>query len=192
MKEIKILGRGGQGVVSASVVLASAFYKEGYESQAFPMYGVERRGGPARSFVRVDKKPIIQHDQVYSPFVLIVIDPSVLKEEIETELKSVGLVLINTTKSEKQIRKEFKFKNVCIIKTLDATKIAIDAIGKPFANVVLIGAFAGLTNLISIKSLNAAVEELWSDKGEKVVNSNQVAIKKAFDELGCKPCKVKI
>ena len=192
MKEIKILGRGGQGVVSASAVLASAFYLEGYHSHAFPMYGIERRGGPARSFVRVDKKEIIRHDQVYSPFVMLVVDLSVLKEEIEKELKTVGLMIVNTTRNADEIKKEFKLKDACIVKTLDATKIALEATGKPFANVALIGALAGATNMVSLDSLNLAVAEIWADKGATVIQSNQLAIKKAYDLMRCEKCRVEI
>lgn len=192
MIEVKILGRGGQGVVSASAVLASALFKEGYHTQAFPMYGVERAGGPARSFVRIDKKPIERYDQIYSPFVLLVIDESVLEEEVEKELKTTGLIIINTKKSVKEIRKEIKLKQACIVKTIDATQIALDVFGKPFANIPMVGAFAGMTNFVSIKFLNEAIAETWQHKGEKVVKGNQKAVKKGYDTLRCEKCKVTI
>jgi pyruvate ferredoxin oxidoreductase gamma subunit len=192
MIEVKILGRGGQGVVSASAVIASALFKEGYFSQAFPMYGVERAGGPARAFVRIDKKPIQRYDQVYSPYVMLVIDPSVLKEEIEEELKSAGLMIINTLKSPEEIKKEFNLKQTCVVKTINATKIALDTVGKPFSNVVIVGAFAGMTNLISLDSINDAITEIWFDKGEEVVNANQKLAKKGYEMLYCRTCKVKI
>lgn len=193
MKEIKILGRGGQGVVSAAAVLASAFFKEGYHSHAFPMYGIERRGGPATSFVRVDKKPIIKHDQVYAPFVLIIVDPSLLQTEIESVLSSVGLLLVNTTKSPEEIKKEFdKLNKACVVKTINANKVAMESIGKPFANMPLVGAFAGSTNLVSLKSLNEAIAEMWADKGQKIIETNQLAVKKAYDLLKCNVCKVEI
>lgn len=191
MIEVKIIGRGGQGVVSASAVLASALFKEGYYSQAFPMYGVERSGGPARAFVRVDRKPVLRHDQVYSPYVMLVIDPTVLSQELEV-LKTVGLMIINTPKSEREIRKQFRLKKACVVKTINASKIAFNTIGKPFANVPMIGAFTGLTKLISMKSLNSAIAEIWSDKGEKIIRGNQATAKKAYDELFCEKCKVAI
>jgi pyruvate ferredoxin oxidoreductase gamma subunit len=192
MKEIKILGRGGQGVVSASAVLASALFKDGYFSQAFPMYGVERAGGPARAFVRVDTKPIERYDQVYAPFIMVVIDPSTLKEEIESELETAGFMLVNTTKSEKELRKELNLKQTCVLRTIDATKIAMTVIGKPFANIPMIGALAGATGIVSLKALDAAIEETWQDKGPKVVKMNQDAVKKGYELLSKEKHLVKI
>jgi pyruvate ferredoxin oxidoreductase gamma subunit len=191
MIEVKILGRGGQGVVSASAVLASALFKENYFAQAFPMYGVERSGGPARAFLRIDKEPIHRYDQIYSPYVLLVIDPTTLKEEIET-LKTAGLMIINTPKSVEEIKKEFPLKQTCVVKTIDATKIALDTVGKPFSNVPMIGAFVGMTNLISLKAVNDAIAEIWGDKGEAVVKGNQEMAKKGYEKLYCKTCVVKI
>lgn len=176
MLEIKLLGRGGQGVVSSSFVLASALFNEGLVTQAFPMYGVERSGGPARAFVRVDKKPIQRYDQVYNPTVFIILDTSLVNEEFEN-LKSAGLVLINTTKKPE----EFNLPKACVVKTIDATGIAIQATGKPFFNVPLIGAFAGFTKLCSLESLYKAIEEAWKDKGPKVVEANKKSARAAYD-----------
>jgi pyruvate ferredoxin oxidoreductase gamma subunit len=176
MLEIKILGRGGQGVVSSSFVLAAALFNEGYYSQAFPMYGIERSGSPAMASLRVDKKPITRYDQVYNPNVFIILDVTLVKEYFE-KLKSAGLVIINTTKKPD----EFKLPKACVVRTIDATKIAIDATGKPFFNIPMAGAFAGFTKLCSLESLYKSIEEAWQDKGQKVVEANKKAIKAAYD-----------
>jgi 2-oxoacid:acceptor oxidoreductase gamma subunit (pyruvate/2-ketoisovalerate family) len=176
MLEIKILGRGGQGVVSSSYVLAAALFNEGYTTQAFPMYGVERTGGPARAFIRVDKKPITRYDQIYNPTVFIIFDTSLVKEEFEN-LKNAGLVIINTTKKPE----EFRLPKACIVKTIDATTIAMKTIGKPFFNVPMLGAFAGYTKLCSVKSLDKAIEDAWKTKGKQVVEGNKESAKKAYN-----------
>jgi pyruvate ferredoxin oxidoreductase gamma subunit len=155
------------------------------------MYGVERSGGPARAFLRIDKEPIHRYDQIYAPYVLLVIDPTTLKEELNV-LKTVGLMIINTPKSVEEIKQEFPLNQTCVVRTIDATKIALDTVGKPFANVPMMGAFAGMTNLISLKSLDAAISEIWGDKGEAVVKGNQELAKKGYEKLYCKTCVVKI
>jgi len=177
MLEIKVLGRGGQGVVSLSFVLASALFNENYHTQAFPMYGIERSGSPAMASVRVDKKPITRYDQVYNPNVFIILDVTLVNEYFE-KLKSAGLVIINTTKKPE----EFKLPKACVVRTIDATKIAIDATGKPFFNVPMAGAFAGLTKLCKPESLYKAIEEAWSDKGAKVIEANKKSAKLAYDK----------
>lgn len=176
MLEIKILGRGGQGVVSSSFVLASALFNEGYQTQAFPMYGIERSGSPAMASVRADKKHITRYDQVYNPNVFIILDVTLVKEYFE-KLKSAGLVIINTKKKPE----EFKLPKACVVRTVDATKIAIDATGKPFFNVPMVGAFAGFTKLCRLESVYSAIEEAWKDKGQKVVEANKKSVKIAYD-----------
>ncbi|MEM3493904.1 MAG: 2-oxoacid:acceptor oxidoreductase family protein, partial [Thermoplasmata archaeon] len=98
MYEIRFHGRGGQGAVIASNLLAEAFFIEGYDVQAFPYFGVERRGAPVTAFTRADTKPIRVKMQIYEPNYVVVLDPSVmLKTDVTSGLKQGGFVLINTT-----------------------------------------------------------------------------------------------
>jgi len=94
MIEIRIHGRGGQGAVVASRILASAFHREGKYVQAFPQFGMERRGAPVAAFTRIDDKPIWLHCEIYEPDHLIILDPTLVGQiDITTGLKPEGVEL---------------------------------------------------------------------------------------------------
>ena len=100
MIEIRFHGRGGQGAQIASRILAEACFEEGYDVQAFPYFGVERRGAPVTAFTRMDDRPIRVKSQIYKPDFVIVMDPSLLQAvDVTSGLKEGGLVMVNTTKS---------------------------------------------------------------------------------------------
>lgn len=125
MYEITSHGRGGQGSVTAAELLAIAAFNDGLFCQAFPYFGVERRGAPVQAFCRIDEKPIRLRSQIYKPDLAVVQDPTLLGL-INLDVKENGLVLVN---SAKEIEHEsIKFK------TIDATKLALDIIGKPIVN----------------------------------------------------------
>jgi pyruvate ferredoxin oxidoreductase gamma subunit len=175
MKEIRIHGRGGQGSVTAAELLAVAAFEDGKYSQAFPAFGVERRGAPVTAFVRLDDKPIRLRSQIYEPDYVIVQDATLVDVvNIAAGTKPDGFILINTEKSPTS----FNFNTGAKIKTLDATKLAMDIIGKPIVNTILTGAFAGVSGLINPKSIKNAVMERFPGKvGEK----NCLAIQAAYD-----------
>ncbi|MCE8423137.1 MAG: pyruvate ferredoxin oxidoreductase subunit gamma [Candidatus Methanoperedens sp.] len=175
MKEIRIHGRGGQGSVTAAELLAVAAFDDGKYSQAFPAFGVERRGAPVMAFVRLDDKPIRLRSQIYEPDYVIVQDATLVDVvNIAAGTKPDGIILINTEKSPSS----FNLNTKARVKTLDATKIAIDVIGKPIVNTTLVGAFAGISGLIKPESIIDAVMERFPGKvGEK----NAAAIRVAYD-----------
>ncbi len=175
MKEIRIHGRGGQGSVTAAELLAVAAFEDGKYSQAFPAFGVERRGAPVMAFVRLNDKPIRLRSQIYEPDYVIVQDATLVDVvDVARGAKSDGIILINTEKSPES----FKIETKASIKTLDATKLAMDFIGRPIVNTTLIGAFAGVSGLIRPESIINAVMERFPGKiGEK----NAKAIQEAYD-----------
>jgi pyruvate ferredoxin oxidoreductase gamma subunit len=175
MKEIRIHGRGGQGSVTAAELLAVAAFDDGKYSQAFPAFGVERRGAPVTAFVRLNDKPIRLRSQIYEPDYVIVQDATLVDVvNVAAGAKPDGIILINTEKSPAY----FKLDTHASIKTLDATKLAMDIIGKPIVNTTLAGAFAGVSGLINPESIKNAVMERFPGKvGEK----NAKAIKAAYD-----------
>jgi pyruvate ferredoxin oxidoreductase gamma subunit len=177
MKEIRIHGRGGQGSVTAAELLAVAAFEDGKYSQAFPAFGVERRGAPVTAFVRLDDKPIRLRSQIYEPDYVIVQDATLVDVvDVARGTKPEGFILINTEKSPEH----FKMETKASIKTLDATKLAMDFIGKPIVNTTLIGAFAGVSGLIKPESIKNAVMERFPGKvGEK----NAAAIQAAYDMM---------
>jgi len=172
MIEIRIHGRGGQGAVTASEILAIASFRDGKFSQAFPSFGPERSGAPVEAYCRIDKKFINLRTHVYEPDILLVLDASLIKNvDITKGLKKNGTVVIN---SEKKPRLFYKSYNI------DATKIAIDTIGKPIVNTAMLGAFAKATGLVSIKSIEEALKEKFSGS---ILEKNLQAVRKAYDEV---------
>jgi pyruvate ferredoxin oxidoreductase gamma subunit len=175
MKEVRIHGRGGQGSVTAAELLAVAAFDDGKYSQAFPAFGVERRGAPVMAFVRLDDKPIRLRSQIYEPDYVIVQDATLVDVvNVAAGAKPDGIILINSEKSPKN----FKLDTNASIKTLDATKLAMDIIGKPIVNTTLVGAFAGVSGLINPESIKNAVMERFPGK---VGEMNAEAIQAAYD-----------
>lgn len=179
MIEIKILGRGGQGAVSAAYVLASAAFKEGLISQGMVMFGIERRGSPVSSFVRIDKKEIRRYDHIYSPDVLLILDPTLLSTNPDKNMKKGGLVVVNTKKR----KEELNLRNDLEIRTIDATGIALKIFKQPYFNVPVISAFASITGMISLESIYKAIEETWGKKGERIIQKNKEAAREAYESI---------
>lgn len=164
LKEIRIHGRGGQGAVTSTQVLAIAAFYDGKYSQAFPNFGVERTGAPVESFVRIDDKPINLRQHVYDPDYVIVLDSSLLDAvDVTKGLKKGGAIIINTDKSREELRKKLgDFQ----ISAINMTKIALDTMGKPFVNIAALGAFCALRKDVSLPALDKAIDELFTASGK--------------------------
>lgn len=176
MIEIRIHGRGGQGNVSAAELLAVAAFQDGKFSQAFPSFGAERVGAPVQAFVRIDDKKIRVRDDVRQPDYLIIQDHTLIGGVPVLEgIKPTGLVLIN---SEKQ-PEELKLPTTATIATIPATEIAIEIIGKPIPNAIMIGAFCAITGLVSLD----AVQQAIMDKFPGAVGKNNVAALERAHEI---------
>ncbi len=177
MVEIRIHGRGGQGAVIASEVLASAFFREGKFVQAFPAFGVERRGAPVMAFTRVDDQPIRIRQFIYEPDHVIILDPTLIEStQVDSGLKENGWLVINTDRPPQTLAKFARFR----IAVVDASSIALEyKLGSPTApivNTAILGAFAKATGLVSIDSIIEAMKEFVpSNKA-----GNAAAIKEAF------------
>ncbi|HSG27073.1 MAG TPA: 2-oxoacid:acceptor oxidoreductase family protein [Candidatus Krumholzibacterium sp.] len=159
MIEIRTHGRGGQGSVIASEILADAFFHEGKFVQAFPAFGVERRGAPVMAFTRVSDEEVRERCQIYEPDHLIILD-RVLTETVNvTEgLKDGGWIIVNTN-SEKFDDEVLKRFHVAIV---DANAIALrhklGSRAAPIVNTSIIGAFAGATGLVGIDAVKKAID----------------------------------
>jgi pyruvate ferredoxin oxidoreductase gamma subunit len=174
MIEIRLHGRGGQGVVTAAELLAISAFLDGKFTQAFPTFGSERMGAPVASFVRISDKSIRVRSQIYEPDYVIVQDATLIGSvDVFLGLKKNGLVIINTEKQPS----ELKLKDVKNVKTVPATKIAIEILGRPIPNTVLLGAFAGLTGLVSMDGIKEAIKERFK---AEVVEKNILAAEKAY------------
>lgn len=170
MIEIRFHGRGGQGSVKASDILAMAAFKEGKKVQAFPFFGVERRGAPVTAFTRISDDDIRIHCYIYEPDVLVILDPSLIGAVPLTEgLKPNGKIIINTVKDPE----DFTFDDAenPQVFTVDCSSIALEyGLGTPSApivNTAILGAVAKATGLVGIDSITEAIKEKIPVKKEQ-------------------------
>jgi 2-oxoacid:acceptor oxidoreductase gamma subunit (pyruvate/2-ketoisovalerate family) len=175
MKEIRLHGRGGQGVVLAGEILVNAAVLEGKYANSIPYFGFERRGAPVSSFVRIDDKEIREKTQIYFPDCLIVLDPTLQKAvDIYNGLKRGGMLVINERKQVEDIKVP---KNVKRIGAIDATSLSLKILKRPIPNTVMLGAFAATTEWLRIDSIAKSIEKLLE---KKLVTSNVRAARTAF------------
>ena len=160
MQEIRFHGRGGQGTVVASILLAKAFFKDGYDVQTFPVFGVERRGAPVEAYLRLDHEKILIRTNVYQPDHIIVQDFHLLAYvDVTRGLKPGGWILLNSS-DPPQVGQTFaKYR----IAWVDATRIALEnELGTrthPMINTAMVGAFGKVVNQPSLAAITAAIEE---------------------------------
>ena len=175
MIEIRFHGRGGQGAVTASRVLAIAAFHEGHHSQSIPMYGTERRGAPVTAFVRIGEKSRMIRSLVHEPDYVVVLDPLLRNTVNITEgLKPGGTIIINSSSPPGEIEFTQKYKLV----TVDATKVALETIGRPITNTAILGAFARGTGEVKLESLIQAVKEEMSGR---MADTNIKAVTLAYE-----------
>jgi pyruvate ferredoxin oxidoreductase gamma subunit len=149
--EVRIHGRGGQGVVTAAELLSVAAFLEGRHAQAFPTFGSERTGAPVVSFCRIGDAPIRLREPIAEPDALIVQDPTLLHlPEVLAGVAHDAQVLVNTVRSLDGML------------TVPATELALRHIGKPIPNAALLGGFAALSGLVSIDSVEAALRDRFA------------------------------
>jgi len=175
VKEVRIHGRGGQGSVTAAELLAVAAFEDGKYSQAFPFFGVERRGAPVTAFARLSEKKIRLRSQIYEPDYVIVQDATLISAvDVTAGLKPAGIVIVNSEKSAEGIGLDAEID----VRIIDATAIALEIIGRPIVNTTLLGAFAGATGEISMESIKRSVLARFPGK---VGELNVRAAEKAYE-----------
>lgn len=179
MIEVRFHGRGGQGAVVASNILANAAFLEKKEVQAFPYFGVERRGAPVTAFTRIDDRPIRIRHEIYEPDFVVVLDTVLMKAvDVTQGLKKGGLLFINTDK-DPSIFKD-KWPKVA---TVDATGIALKyKLGNkmaPIVNTSILGGFVGAVKLVTLESLVQATRDLSPMKKEE----NAAAVAEAYKSV---------
>ena len=170
MIEIRFHGRGGQGAVTAAEILAKAAFEDGKYCQAFPFFGAERKGAPVMAFSRINNKPIRRRYQVYNPDYVIVLDETLLEAvDVLSGLKENGKVIINTIK-------DINLGENINSYSIDATGIALDVLGVPIVNTVMLGAFASITGVVSLDSVIKVTKETFPGKiGEKNAKAAEIA-----------------
>jgi len=180
MYQIRIHGRGGQGVVTAAEMLSIAAFREGRHAQAFPSFGSERTGAPVVAFCRIDDKDIRLREPVMQPDALIIQDPTLLHQvDVFSGLAPGGTILINTTRSFEQLGLQdlvHRFKTC----TVPASDLALKHVGRPVPNAALLGGYSALCRLISLASVKDAINQKFSGK---VALGNAAAAAAAYDHV---------
>lgn len=180
MFQIRIHGRGGQGVVSAAEMLSLAAFEEGMHAQAFPSFGSERMGAPVVSFCRIQASPIRSREPVAEPRCVIIQDPTLLHHvDVFQGLTPGGYVLINSTRgfAELGLGEIDATLPPGHCHTIPATALALQHVGRPVPNVPLIAAFAAATGLLKLESVIAAIREKFPGK---VGEANAIAAAAAY------------
>ena len=178
--QIRIHGRGGQGVVTAAEMLSVAAFLQGKFAQAFPSFGSERNGAPVVAFCRIDDREIRLREPIMAPDALIIQDPTLLHQvDVFSGLGKDGYILINTNKNFAGLGlsdfvKGFRHERLL---TVPATEIAMKHVGRPLPNVPLLGAFAALGGLIAIDAVCDAIRERFAGK---VAAGNVAAATQAY------------
>jgi pyruvate ferredoxin oxidoreductase gamma subunit len=183
MLQIRIHGRGGQGVVTAAELLSIAAFEQGRHAQAFPSFGSERTGAPVVAFCRIDDREIRLREPIVAPDMLVVQDPTLLHQvDVFQGLQPAGWVLINS-------RHGFQALGLADIAarlrpgrvaTVPATEIALRHLGRPIPSAALLGALAALTGVVTLDAVAQAIRDKFHDP---VAAANIAAAGEAFDHV---------
>jgi pyruvate ferredoxin oxidoreductase gamma subunit len=180
MLQVRIHGRGGQGVVTAAEMLSIAAFQQGRYAQAFPSFGSERTGAPVVAFCRIDEREIRLREPIVEPDVLIVQDPTLLHQvDVFQGLRADGYVLINSRRSFDELgvgefAARYRRERLC---TVAATEIALRHLGRPVPSAVLLGGFAALSEQVTLAAVTHAIRSRFSGA---VADGNVAAAAEAF------------
>lgn len=184
--EIRWHGRGGQGAKTASLLLADAAFNTGKYIQGFPEYGPERMGAPITAYNRISNTPITIHSNIYYPDFVVVVDDTLLESvDVTAGLKNDGGIIINTTKTDEEIKNLLKDYKGSIY-TIDAKKISLEALGKYFPNVPMLAGIVKISGVMTdeelIKDMEGSFKHKFAKKPE-VIEGNMNALKVALNEV---------
>jgi len=173
---IRIHGRGGQGGVTASRLLATAAYYDGKFSQAIPMYGTERRGAPVTAYVRVDDVRVRERELVHTPDIVMVLDPLLsTRQTMADNMAEGGLLLLNAAYPPEEVKTGGNIR----VATVNATSIALETLRRPITNTAILGAFAKAVGWPKLESIEKAIRKQFSGR---IADMNIEAIKRSYDE----------
>ncbi|MGB0696601.1 MAG: 2-oxoacid:acceptor oxidoreductase family protein [Rhodospirillaceae bacterium] len=180
MFQVRLHGRGGQGVVTAAEMLSIAGFNEGKHAQAFPSFGSERTGAPVVSFCRLDDKEIRRREPILEPDCLIIQDPTLFQAlDVFMGLKPTGFVLINSTKSWEELGIADRVAGLPEgnVVGVNATMLAKKHVGRPVPNAALLGGFAAISGQISLEAVEKAIGTKF---GGKIAEGNIAAARAAY------------
>jgi pyruvate ferredoxin oxidoreductase gamma subunit len=163
LREIRLVGRGGQGIVTAGELLGEAALLDGRFAQSIPAFGPERRGALALCMVRMAQEEILLRCSAGSPDVLVVIDPTIGKlPPVLLGVKPDATLLFNTTRPPDAMPRPKDGR----VGTVDATGIALELLKRPIPNTAMLGAFAGATGLVRMASLEEVLRRRFPEQAD--------------------------
>lgn len=179
--QVRIHGRGGQGVVTAAELLSVAAFIDGRYAQAFPSFGSERTGAPVVSFCRFSDRPIQSREPVERPDALIVQDPTLLHVAgVLSDLEPDGYLLVNSPRPAEELALGTLDTGPDHVQSVPATEVALERVGRPVPNTVLLGGFAALTRQVSLEAVLEAIRQRFPGA---VGEANVVAATDAYDHV---------
>ena len=181
--DIRWHGRGGQGTVTAAKVFADACLSSGHYVQAFPEYGPERAGAPLRAYNRVSTRELRMHCPVLKPDIVVVVDATLLDGvNVSEGMPETGAFIVNTNLDPSQVRQKLQAKPTQKVFTVDATKIAIETIGRPMPNSPMVGALARVSGAVGLEMVLGDVQKSFGKKfSQKIIEGNLEATKRGFE-----------
>jgi pyruvate ferredoxin oxidoreductase gamma subunit len=186
LTEIRWHGRAGQGLVTAAKLLGETALGTGQYFQAFPDYGPERMGAPIRAYTRISPGPISIHSQIENPDVVLVLDPTLLDlVDVVEGIREDGKLLVNTGQNAAEIRAKLGLQTSKVrVFTVDASRIAIDTLGREITNTPMLGAFARATGIFPLDSIIGDVRKNFGKKlRAEIVEANVKAVQIAYDSV---------
>jgi len=183
--DIRWHGRGGQGTVTAAKVLADACLSGGRYVQAFPEYGPERAGAPLRAYNRVSSNELRMHCPVLRPQVVSVVDATLLDAiNVMEGATEDAVIVVNSSKDPQEIRVKLNAGSGQKVFSVDATKIALECIGRALPNAPMLGAICKVTGLISLDHLLEDVKKSFGKKfSQKIIDGNLEATRRGYEEV---------
>ncbi|MDR3555413.1 MAG: 2-oxoacid:acceptor oxidoreductase family protein [Syntrophobacteraceae bacterium] len=180
MLEIRFHGRGGQGAVVATILLAKAFFRAGYQVQSFPLFGVERRGAPVEAYLRLDTEEILIRTNSYTPDHVVVLDTTLLEGiDVTRGLKPMGRILLNSPAPPADVARFSNFRLAWVDATEIALQLGLGTRTHPIVNTAMMGAFARILGAPPMDAVAGAIEE---EMGEKL-EINIEAARKAYERV---------
>jgi len=180
MFQVRIHGRGGQGVVTAAEMLSLAAFSEGHHSQAFPSFGSERTGAPVVAYCRIDDKEIRIREPITEPDALLIQDPTLLHQvDLFSGLARGGYILINSTRSLSELGIDELARGIGRFRmcAVPATEIAMKHVGRPLPNAALLGGFAAISGEVKLKSVVSAIRQKFP---RAIADQNIAAASEAY------------
>jgi 2-oxoacid:acceptor oxidoreductase gamma subunit (pyruvate/2-ketoisovalerate family) len=180
MLEIRFHGRGGQGTVVATILLAKAFFDAGYAVQSFPLFGVERRGAPVEAYLRIASKEIRVRTNVYTPDHVVVLDQTLWQGiDVTHGLKPEGWVLLNAPANPTQLDRLSGYRLALVDATRIALKHQLGTRTHPIVNTAIMGALARVLGMPPMDAIAMAIEEEIKDRRDDNIH----AARDAYDEV---------